>query len=367
MKGGIIIIDLVEVAKETFKNKILITKNLKKNKIKIWYKNKKGRNPKPIILTRFLKLDKNFYEIIGMYFGDGLKSLSGSGNRQIYFANTEWNLHKAWVDFLNKFDISKNELHYQIQIGERNEKFDKDKIKKYWSDKLNLPLENFNKVSIKKNKRTKQNVVLLIAFYSKIYSLLFRNLYNWCLENKLKQTKNIVSFVKGLFAAEGSVRVTKTGVIHSVGISAGTHEKREFIRKLLKRLNIRSVNSSKRREVQITGYINFYFFKKLKLHITHPEKLERFNICFSKMKKNAPGLTKLRIINELKEGRSLTHYEIAKRLNRKPTGIHYGLKDLEKKGIISKRTVGFNCFWSLNRIPSNLFELTTQTYKWGTK
>jgi len=324
----------------------------------------KGRLPYSIELNRYIFSNEKFYEVMGMYFGDGLKSLSGSGDRQIFFANTEVALHSKWIDFLEGLGVHRSKLKYQIQIGEKNGAFDETKVKNYWVKNLNVPKENFNKINIKKKKRTKPNGVLVIAFYSKIFSQIFRNIYKYCL-SELKARKKIVSFVRGLFAAEGSVKLNKNQIIHSLGISAGFHNKREEIRNLLKKIGIFSVNNSDRRDVQITGYFNFLKFHQLNLQTLHPKKQTKFDHAFKKMK-TAPGLLKFLIINQLAE-KELTRYHLAKILNRKLSAINYNLKDLEAKNIVKKHIVGkkgqsYECFWILNEFPNNLYTLTTQDY-----
>ena len=47
----------------------------------------KIRPPRPIRIKKKINLDSNFLEVIGLYFGDGANSKSGSGNRRIALAN----------------------------------------------------------------------------------------------------------------------------------------------------------------------------------------------------------------------------------------------------------------------------------------
>jgi len=325
---------------------------------------RKGKRPSSLRMSCYIDINENFFEVMGLYFGDGLKSISGSGSRQIFFANTEPELHIKWINFLEKIDVSRHLMKNQIQIGEKNGKFNESKVINYWVNNLNLQKENFNKISIKKGKRSKPNGILTIAFYNKIFSQTFRNIYKYGLSN-LTEEKMIIPFLRGLFAAEGSVRINKNNSVHSLGISAGTHGKREQIKNLLNKIDINSVNNSDRREVQITGYINFLKFKQLNLHTLHPNKKVKFNCAFLSMKQ-APGLLKSLIISQL-EDRELTRYNLAKILNRKLSAVTYNLKDLELKNVVKKRNVGkkdqgYDCFWSINEFPNNLSMLTTQDY-----
>lgn len=74
----------------------------------------KIKPPRPIKIKKEIKIDESFLEVIGLYFGDGANALSGSGNRRVALANTNFVLHNHWIKFLKKFGITKNKLYIQI-------------------------------------------------------------------------------------------------------------------------------------------------------------------------------------------------------------------------------------------------------------
>ncbi len=59
--------DVSEMAREVFKDKELIIEELSDDRVQIHYKAHNVTNLKPIILPKFIELDEEFAEGIGLY------------------------------------------------------------------------------------------------------------------------------------------------------------------------------------------------------------------------------------------------------------------------------------------------------------
>ena len=98
------------------KNPLHIKEN--KHHVTVYYKT--SGHPKPITLKKEVLLDKYFFETIGLYYGDGINTRKGTGNKQTGLANSCPELHKEWIKFLRMLGINKSDLRAKIQIGEYN-------------------------------------------------------------------------------------------------------------------------------------------------------------------------------------------------------------------------------------------------------
>ncbi|OGI12064.1 hypothetical protein A3K64_01840 [Candidatus Micrarchaeota archaeon RBG_16_36_9] len=333
-----------------------------KNKIKIYIKKGKGRKPKEIILNRFIEVGELFVEVIGLYYGDGLKSLKGSGNRQVYFSNTCTELHNMWIKFLGDFGIRKDNLFVQVVKGFNITSNDCDIITR-WSEKLDMKSCRFRKIKITQ-KRTKPYGYALVIFQSIIFRNIFNNVFNYIV-SIIDSNENFIKwFLKGLFAAEGHVEIKDNNSIQYISLTSSERKRRIFIGNLFKLIGIKYYTNIQ--AIVITGYLNFELFEKFNLSELHPDKKRAFETSMKVMKlsnRNFPALSKKKIIKILKI-MPMTRFELSTILNLDKDAVFKNLKDLETKNIIVKSgKIGLRQIWKLNKIPSDEFILAKDDYR----
>src|SRR3972149_4829509 len=128
-------LDIVKIAKEAFKDKDLFIKNLPKDKVKIWYKNRNSNSsPNPFILPKIIELDEQFTESIGMYLGDG--KTTKHDMHHLDFVNKDYDILRFMFEFFTKrLLVRLNNMTISIKYKSDN----KYKIREKWSKLLNIP------------------------------------------------------------------------------------------------------------------------------------------------------------------------------------------------------------------------------------
>jgi hypothetical protein len=327
----------------------------------------KVRPPKPIMIKKRIKLDESFFEVIGLYFGDGVNSRKGSGNRRVALANTCPKLHNVWLSFLEKFGIDRKQTYAQIQIG-TNFKTTDSKLFRYWSKKTKIPLDSFCKKINVKEVKTKKYGVLVSNFNSYLFRKIFDKLFDFSLSLCKENNQYAVAFLRGLFAAEGYVHINKYKSLAWLDLPIKDGKRRKFVEFLFKQLEINPSNRDPR--LIITGYFNFEKCYAFRLIDLHPIKIKSFKKGYNHLilEGNVPALTKIKIINSLKQSPK-DRFQIAKEVNSSISVIHKALRDLEIKEIVerSSRSLSRNNrkrrqIWSLVEVPEDFSVLTKRDY-----
>ncbi len=369
-----------KINKNLYLNNILKIKNFIPESIKgnqIYIKEKKdylivsyqtNGAPKPITLNKEIILDKSFFEIIGLYYGDGINTRKGTGIFQTGLSNSCPELHKKWIKFLQNLGINKSGLRAKIQLGGYN-KIQKSRLFDYWIKSTNLSRKNIiPNISLKRDVTTKEYGLLNINYNSKLFRLIFNKIFDYSL-NLIKSNKTFSThFIRGLFAAEGHVG-NRNGSLNYLQIPIKDKKRRIYVKNLFDRLGIKTKDKYER--LDILGYLNFKIFKKFNLYSLHPEKNLKFEKVFNHLVTygRVPALTKLKIIEILKNNKELTRYQISKLTNIGISNVHKNLRDLEIKNIITrsrkflykdKKYLGD--VWSLIKIPEDPYILTTLDY-----
>lgn len=110
-------------------------------------------------IDRLVHLTKNelFTSGLALYWAEGGKS---DRNRRVEFCNSDAGMIKfllLWLEIC--FDIPKRELRCLVGINQIHEARE-DQVKKYWSDKTGIPLNQFRKTSFKQvfNNKVYKNI-----------------------------------------------------------------------------------------------------------------------------------------------------------------------------------------------------------------
>ncbi|MFH1821318.1 MAG: LAGLIDADG family homing endonuclease [Methanobacteriota archaeon] len=165
------------------------------------------------------------------------------------------------------------------------------------------------------------------------------------LQEKMKSTilsseENAAAFLRGLFAAEGSVILKDSGVLFHIDFSAKDPEAIQFYKKCLDRLGIiHGKYMIQGQKFPIYGRRNFKRFMELGIHTLHPDKREKFERGFASYKRTnvlngaeARGL----ILQQLTSGPK-TYDDLAAALGKARTTIQaHHIPILEREGKIRR-------------------------------
>ena len=237
--------------------------------------------PAKALIPKFIEISNELIECMGMYQGDGQKSIKSKSYQSTRFTNSEPELLKLFLKFMNKFNIKNEDLRFNLIIS-KNINYDEDFLKRYWSKELNIHPEQFYKIQWRDNKY-KNSIVqpygtLTIIYSNSSFRLVLDSLLKYIKERALKEKVIAASFIKGLMAADGHVTVAEFR--KQVNIAAKEPEDREFIVKLFKLLGMNNITNYEGRGaecVKIGNYHNFLICKKYDLCEIHPKKKNRFN------------------------------------------------------------------------------------------
>lgn len=192
-------LNIEKIAEEVFQDKELIIENLKDDKVKIWYKAPHVTNLKPFIFPRFIKLDEEFVEGVGLYFGDG--KLSTKYIRHTDYSTIDEDIGKFILDFFRKLGIRVE--HLTLQLSYSNQVIEEIKYK--WSKILSVQK---NKSKIRKHSNSRKD-----CLHIHINNIVFGKIFRKILEECLNQTKNVSklrkAFLRGHFAADGGIETRK--------------------------------------------------------------------------------------------------------------------------------------------------------------
>lgn len=194
-------LNIVEIAKEALKSKKdLKIETLPDNRVNILYKNERGNDPKPFIFPHFIEVDENFIEGIGIYCGDGKLTINDLLHTE--FTSKDEDLFK----FILKFFTSR--LNVGLEDATLSIRSNFPESVERWSRVLEI---RKNKFKIYKHTPSPDKKAPEDNLSIQINSVIFRKVYQKLIERLLliiKSESNLrQAFLRGHFAADGSVRV----------------------------------------------------------------------------------------------------------------------------------------------------------------
>ena len=170
---------------------------IKGKHIIVSYRNKKGRQPKPLKLNKFILIDQKFFEGLGLYIGECEK---GPNLRRISFTNGDLEIlifMIYWLEFY--IGVNKDSMIFSV-IGSKNSKL--KRLNKKWSSLLGCSINQFNNPGIPKTNPGNIERVR-ICYHSVVLSKVITKLSDFAL-NLCKSNKSLgIGFLRGYYAAEG--------------------------------------------------------------------------------------------------------------------------------------------------------------------
>jgi len=273
-------LDIIEIAKETFKDKELILEELPNNKVKIWYKNERmyrsigGTDPRPFVLSKSMELDEGFAEAIGLYLGDG--KTTKNDMRHLDFASKDYDIVIFMLNFFTKKFLVN--LH-NMTITVKHKTGDKNSILEKWSKLLKIPKSKFKISYVSRNRYDTVSIQINSAVLRKMFDEIVHISLPIIKENKLLR----IAFLKGYFAAEGTVGYNENeNYLNYIGFSYNPKTEkwlRNYCISCLNKENIQSVfreRKGNRSDIIISGWRNYWKLLSIKIFDGCERKKKRF-------------------------------------------------------------------------------------------
>jgi hypothetical protein len=323
-------IDLAEFAPKTTSGgkKILLYKD--KDKIILYTAVKgwsNGKWPKEITVKRFMTLDALTLEGLGLWEGEGGK------NKGLYFGNSSQELVNHFLKFIEaRLGISREK--FKVTVNSPSTRAD---LREKWSKTLEIPLRNFTNVCLDERINFEYAQIYL---NSVILVELMKNLGEKIRSTILSSKENTAAFLRGLFAAEGSVILKESGVLFHIDFSTKDLQAVQFYKDCLDRLGIKhGTYTIQDQKFQIYGWRNFKRFREFDIHTLHPEKRAKFELGFARYKRTNVlhgDEARALILQQLASGPK-TYDELAAALDKARTTIQaWHVPILEREGKVKR-------------------------------
>lgn len=247
----------------------------------LFYDEKRSTRPTPLVLSKVLRIDETFLVGLGIYLGEG------SRNRHPKVTNSEPVIINQAIKFFDLFGIERARLKGWIQLHERSISSFRG-AKNYWVNNTYLKLENIQSVRIKKSSgraSVKKFGTLHLEVHSILLQLFIAGLLgqtDLIVRNLSKE--NTTPFLRGVFAAEGSVSIANSGSLRDVRYTSKRDEERDLIRILLGKLGIIVHEYKKGFELRIYGFENLKKLIEADIFRYHPLRNRKLKEGFDRLK-----------------------------------------------------------------------------------
>jgi|SRR3989344_536897 len=270
-------LDIIKIAKEVFKDKELILEDVGKDKVKINYVAKRGNyNRKPFIFPKEILIDEGFIEGLALFLGDGDFHRKEKANAT--FASKDKDIIIHFLKFLRTyFLLTDADFSVSIRYKTKN-----DDLAKQWAKIIECP---WTKIRSAYSDRAKEE-----ACHIQVNGVIFRKIFEECLSkicrsNFLMNLRLRRAFLRGIFAAEGSVGIDykeKKPYISQITFSISLKE-HELLRLICTALDSEGMpyrtdlglkdNSV---DIVITNWANYLKFWNVKMFDLCQRKKEKF-------------------------------------------------------------------------------------------
>jgi len=172
------------------------------DKIRVYYIVKRGHsyaNPKPVTFPKVIVVDENLIEGLAFYLGDGSFQ---KNKHHAAFSNKDKDICKfMWTFFQNRFGLKTDDISCRIHYRKRNPKTIEE-----WSSFLGIPKTKFVAKHFERNRCETLTLQINRTIFRQIYEALTKEV----VKSNVLENKNLRrAFLRGLFAAEGSIGIAK--------------------------------------------------------------------------------------------------------------------------------------------------------------
>jgi len=255
------------------------------------------------VCSKKVELKDRIVQGLGLLEGEMLRSKNGKSGQYLSFSNMKPELVNLAVGSLNQLGIPLERMRVQPIANTNVDNVNEQEIIDYWTDKTSFSEKHF--VSLYKDSRYKTEAKyasINLKVYDKIMRNILEDLINHVKTSKDK--KQITEFLKGLFAAEGSVNLCPQNKANYISLGVKDPELRNQYREMLQKIEIRpggNIDPVTDKEAKkngwargtggffmIQGIKNFRKFLQYELLTLYPKKQLLFLIGL----KNTPSLDK---------------------------------------------------------------------------
>lgn len=275
----------IENRKLSFNGKYLKI-SLYPTEIGFWYISGEGQ-VRFIILPKVISLNDKFFELIGILDGEMCKKINTKGGSALKISNTEPIIIKQIIEgFKEFFSIDPIFWAASLTINDKdsNLREQDEKLKKFWSNRLNISLKNFTKTTIQEKYRSKfsEKGIIQIRYSNTLFFIIFLGIMKNIRKIILKNKQYCRAYIRGLVAGEGGIgkRDNKLRIVHIGGMN---DQDKIFYSKCLSKLGITSIQKYKLR-IEICGLKNFLILEKLDLFRYHPRRKKAFIRALTNLK-----------------------------------------------------------------------------------
>ena len=223
-------------------------------------------------------------ECLGLIYGDGCLK------KGISFANTCPELVTKVYRFLINLGTEKGKISIRFQTYSDTTEISDEELIEYWKQYVpGASYENFRKITrkerttknLRKRKKPNKEGLVEIAVYNKH---LGKKLEKVILAFKDKDNKKVIAFLRGMIAAEGSIKLNEQNVLREIRISTTKEKEQKYIKEILKKLKIKANKTRYKFYISITGFERFKIFDQYHLCSLHPSKQRDFVTGFKNLK-----------------------------------------------------------------------------------
>lgn len=228
-----------------------IIKRVPKNKICLYYETYHKNNiykKHYFIVPKTLFLKEEFLASLGFFQAEGSKKM-----KSVEIVNSEINLIKIFLNFLEYFNIKKDKLRYRLTFNKKilkklnlsMESLETESIK-FWDKIVDSSRYNYGKINYagtymgNLRKNTPKQGSLSIEYCNTLFRLFLDRLIKY-IKNNLKKKEDIIAYLRGFFAGEAYVG-EKDREIQLASIDLN---ELELVKNLLTKININCSISKK--------------------------------------------------------------------------------------------------------------------------
>jgi hypothetical protein len=249
----------------------------------VWYPVRGGVNH--ITLRHFVDIDK-ISELLGFYFGDGTTCES---IRSFRLTNCEPSTLTHCLQLLDEMNINKTQFKIQV-IYSTNREIDQqitDRCINFWSKTLKINKKQI--VSVTKANAIQEGLLYGSARICFDNSAFVEIMLHGVLPSVIKTIKTprseadyklLKGFLRGLFAAEGSVNLNKNGSVVKIGMAFDPHSTElDLYKILLKNIDV-NLGKTKGNELYIYNYKNIKRLHNIDAFAMHRKRNRKFQKGF---------------------------------------------------------------------------------------
>ncbi|MFH0922998.1 MAG: LAGLIDADG family homing endonuclease [Candidatus Micrarchaeota archaeon] len=318
----------------------------KKDEVIIFYENKLGASPRPLLLPSRIRVSQDFLRWLGIYIGEGTKT-----RRHVKVTNSEPEIIKQALKFFKEMGVAPD--YVWVQLHECSEKTF-DEVKNFWLNSCGLRVQ---KVFVKKavgssEHKIKEYGTLHVEFYGKILRLFVDGLL---VDRNLFLKKEFAKpLLQGLFAAEGS-KTMRGKRVSAVNYTSTKNEELEYVKQLLCLYEVQSAIYFKQNLVSVCGFENMEKLMRLDVFVLRPKDKTIFDTSMLHFTKHMPVVNKKKIIAFLSKKPHSTTREVSDALNLSYDNAKKHLRELFKAGLVEKLAEcnGYNRVWLPSIQPSS--------------